>query len=250
MDYDLGSGRTGDDGLTEVRNIFRYKDVVFYSARAADLLTLVTTKKIQGVFCSTRLELPDIVNGVFEALVKKVLDIDHSRGIIMGATSDIDYVVNDCLVLACDQSSGPLPESARKIIDKRMVEIRKRFAKDAAAIEAIGQIEDLFELHNVYTSVDRLNLLRKVLAGTGKHKKYYASMKGYVTETVPKRNVLAHVKVQREGFSRKLFDREGRELTCDEMRELRLALLEHQEVFEALAADLKASVGQSSTEFP
>ena len=31
MDYDLGPGKKGDEGLSEVREIFPYKDIVFYS---------------------------------------------------------------------------------------------------------------------------------------------------------------------------------------------------------------------------
>lgn len=86
MDYDLGAGDKGDQGLVEVRNKFHYKDIIFYSSQASDLPKLVADQKVQGVFCSTREDLADTVDGVFEALVKKVLDIDHARGIVMGAT--------------------------------------------------------------------------------------------------------------------------------------------------------------------
>ncbi len=51
MDYDLGAGGRGDDGLVEVRNIFSYKDIIFYSSQAQDLFELVTKKGIQGVYC-------------------------------------------------------------------------------------------------------------------------------------------------------------------------------------------------------
>jgi len=240
MDYDLGTAPMGDDGLAEVRNVFRYKDIVFYSARADDVLAMVAAKRIQGVFCSTREDLPVVVYGVFEALVKQVLDIDHSRGIIMGAASDIDSAVNDCLMAACDEG-GKLHADALRIIAARIVEIRKRFETEAAAVESTTETARLLELHNIYTSVDRLNLLRRFLTPGGKYATQCTSMKEYATKTIPKRNILAHVRVQRDGFARKLVDKDGNELTCEEVRALRLSLLEHIETLESLAASLRTA---------
>ena len=45
MDYDLGAGAKGDEGLAVVRNTFSYKDIIFYSAQAADLTAMVAAKK-------------------------------------------------------------------------------------------------------------------------------------------------------------------------------------------------------------
>lgn len=240
MDYDLGGAPMGDEGLVAVREIFSYKDIVFYSADVAGLLKKVAEKRIQGIFCSTRDDLPDTVEGVFQSLVKKVVDIDHSRGIVMGATSDIDHFVNDCLVSAYEKSDNASQKKALALIASRVAEIRERFEEGVKKADTVSHVSELFELHHIYTSVDRLNLLRKILTGGGKHTQQCASMKVYAEKTVPKRNDLAHLRVLRNGFSRKLLDRYGKELTSEEMRALRLALLEHQEILEALAAELKA----------
>lgn len=241
MDYDLGAGAKGDEGLAMVRNTFSYKDIIFYSAQAADLTAMVAAKKLQGVFCSIRNDLPDTVEGVFQALVKKVLDIDHSRGIIMGATSDIDNIVNDCLRITCVEGGGRLSSNAIQIITERTKEIRKRFEKDLAKIESVADIDSLLKLHFLYTSIDRLNLLRAAIQGGGKHEAHCTDMQKYSKETIPKRNILAHVRVQRSGFSRKLMSDDGKELTSEEMKELRQTLLEHQENFEKLVTALKAN---------
>ncbi len=241
MDYDLGAGAKGDEGLAVVRNTFSYKDIIFYSAQAADLTAMVAAKKLQGVFCSIRDDLPDTVEGVFQALVKKVLDIDHSRGIIMGATSDIDNLVNDCLRISCVESEGKLSKNAIQMIAERVKEIRKRFEKDLAKVESVTDVDGLLKLHFLYTSVDRLNLLREAIQSGGKYDAVCADIKKYSFETIPKRNILAHVRVQRSGFSRKLVGDNGKELTSEEMKELRQALLEHQENFEKLVAALKVT---------
>jgi CheY-like chemotaxis protein len=239
MDYDLGVAPMGDEGLLAVRSIFSYKDIVFYSADVAGLLKRVATKQIQGIFCSTRDDLADTAVGVFEALVKKVLDIDHSRGIIMGATSDIDYLVNESLLMTFEKGDEKVRGNALKIIAKRLLEIRQRFEKDMKAIEAATHVSDLLQWHNLYTSVDRLNLLRKLLDKIERHKSHCDSLKIYISDTIPQRNILAHVRVERKGFSRRLVNKDGKELTSDHMRDLRRALLEHQEILEDLANALK-----------
>ena len=99
MDYDFGDEPDGEAGLIMVRDTFPYKDIVFYSALAQrDLTEIAAQHNIPSEHCCGRDNLTDTVIHVFEALVKKVLDIDHSRGIVMGATSEIDEFVNEALI--------------------------------------------------------------------------------------------------------------------------------------------------------
>lgn len=239
MDYDLGAGQKGDEGLIEVRNRFLYKDIVFYSSRANDLPDLVAAKKVQGVFCSTRDDLPDTVEGVFESLVKKVLDIDHARGIVMGATSDIDQYINESLVAVFDGCEHSQRSQALAAVTERVTEKRAAFDKQANKITQIEHLRDLQLHHNIYTADDRLRLLNKLLKLLGIHSDKLEKLVSYRETVMPKRNDLAHVRVEKTGgFSRKLYDRNDQELTVESMRSLRIALLDSQDVFEALALDL------------
>jgi len=61
MDFDLGGGSTGEDGLVEVRRVFPFKDVVFYSSQVGNLSAMVANRELQGIFCSDREGLPDTV---------------------------------------------------------------------------------------------------------------------------------------------------------------------------------------------
>lgn len=233
MDFDLGPGKKGDEGLSAVRDIFPYKDIVFYSGMStADLLAKVTAQNAQGIFVANRDALPDVVEGVFENLVKKVLDIDHSRGIVMGATSDIDKVVFDGLSKVFDGCDESQREKTIQAIRERLSDKQKEFEKSVEAIKAVSHVTDLIEHHGVYTSDDRFRLLQKLMKQLGLHSDRSASFDVYRTNVMPKRNDLAHIRVVRTGFSRKLYDRKGNELTTDDMRELRVALLEFQELLE------------------
>jgi len=241
MDYDLGAGKKGDEGLVEVRYLIPYRDVIFYSSKADELLKMVLERGVEGVFCSTRDDLPDRCFGVFESLIKKVVDIDHSRGIVMGTTSDIDHFVMDALVASFDLCDDDGKAAAIAQVHKDMEKIRERFEKIASNIAAVKHPSELFDHHAFYTSVDRLELLRKVLkAGAyDAHKASDPSLVEYIQKTLPRRNELAHVRVQVEGFSRKLVNRKNIELTAADMKALRLQLLQHHESIEVLCAALK-----------
>lgn len=241
MDYDLGTGAKGDEGLIEVRNKFRYKDIVFYSSQAENLLKMVEDRHVQGVFCSTRNDLPDTVVELFEVLVKKVLDIDHSRGIVMGATSDIDHYVNDCLAANFEKSDEAGRQAALNVVQGHMNKKREDFKKNIEKLSAVTQVSDLLQLHNVYTSNDRLRLLKSMIKDNALHQESVKIITNYLSNTVPKRNQLAHVRVKAEGFSRKLFDKHDNELTSEQMKSLRQELLEYQEHFEYLSEKLSPS---------
>lgn len=241
MDYDLGAGKKGDEGLVEVRHLIPYRDVIFYSSQANELLKMVLERGVEGVFCSTRDDLPDRCFGVFEALIKKVVDIDHSRGIVMGTTSDIDQFVMDALVASFDRCDDNGKAEALAQVQKDLKKMRGRFEKAADEIAAVKHLSELFDHHAFYTSVDRMELLRKVLkAGAPDvHKTSDATLIDYIQTTLPRRNDLAHVRVQVEGFSRKLVNRKNIELTAADMKSLRLQLLQHHESIEGLCAALK-----------
>lgn len=239
MDYDLGPGKKGDEGLSEVRAKIPYRDVVFYSSGAGDLATMVLEKGVQGIFCSTRDDLPDTAYGVFESLVKKVVDIDHSRGIVMGTTSDIDHYVMDALVAAFDEADEAAQTLALEQVKKDIEEIREKFEKQISSVLEATHPSELFECHAIYTSVDRLELLRKVLKLKPELEIWDRMLIEYIQQSLPKRNMLAHVRVEVNGFARKLVNRKGVEHTSAHMKKLRLDLLQQYEEFEKLSRALR-----------
>ena len=235
MDYDLGTGRSGADGLDEVREIFPYKDLIFYSANTtASLDKLVSERGIQGIFTAYRPDLPNVVEGVFENLVKKVVDIDHSRGIVMGATSDVDRIVMDGLCSVFDGCDDTQKAAAIEAVQERVDEKKGEFQRTSEAIKAIDHVSELGDHHFVYTSDDRMRLLQKLMKKRRLHEEHRAEFETYRSSVMPRRNDLAHIRVEKNGFSRKFFDRNGNELSASDMRALRVRLLEFQDTLDKL----------------
>jgi CheY-like chemotaxis protein len=236
MDYNLGSGLNGRQGLENVRSNMPYKDIVFYSAQN-DLRQIANG--IEGVYLSTRADLPDRVFGVFETLVKKVLDIDHARGIVMGATSDIDAFVNDCISRLFAGFDKDMQEFTLGKVKKRTSEIRVRTSGKLDNLDKIGHVNEIFDNHDVYQSSDRLRLLMNLLKKMDNQPELYEELGKYLSDVVPKRNTLAHVRVERNGFLRKITDSAGTEWSAEDMKQLMLKLVKYQEILENFNVSLR-----------
>ena len=244
VDWDLGDGVQGQDVIERIRQVVRYKDVIFYSSLTpvADLRELAYKQKLEGVYCASKGELVEEVVGVFDALVKKVLDLDHTRGIVMGATSDIDHLVNTCLATAHnrldDEGKSEFIEEALQ----RIAEKVKNVAEQGEKIKNDPSVEALFKAHMLFTSDDRLRMLATILEmeAFGAHAGAKVTITSYRKDVVPDRNILGHMVLAPEGKPQAVETTEGKQVSLDEMRDLRKLILGLREDFRALADALKA----------
>ena len=247
VDWDLGSGTHGQDAIVEIRDTVRFKDVVFYSAQTSpdELRKAAFENNLEGVFCANRDHLVDEVMGVFDSLVKKVLDLDHTRGIVMGSTSDIDFMVNECLIVIHDQADnegkGLLLAQGREFIEGEIEELKKLAEK----MSKVTSFPELFDAHSVFTAYDRLRVLARALdtKALEAHKGYRPKVTSYQQDVVPKRNVLGHVaRVEKDG-AYVLVDRKGKVYDLESTRDLRRLILALRADFRELLAALKAVGG-------
>jgi hypothetical protein len=238
VDYDLGAGTKGDDAVQEIRRAVPYKDIVFYSAiPTANLKQMVLDKGIEGVFCAHREELGDKLGGVFEALVKKVLDVDHCRGIVMGVTSDIDQIVLDCLLQLLPNLNSEQDKTATDYALKKLDVRLARFNEERAKLAADGVSNVLPTAHEAIPSADRLGLLKKVLGlyYENAHVELRQAVGKYNSEVPQQRNELGHVRLVAADGIRRLRGRDGTEITSEKLRLLRQTLIDYRDEFETLA---------------
>ena len=250
MDYNLGSSQSGVVGIQEVQDKFPFKEIIFYSANSTSTLRdALKTHNILGVFISSREDLVNTVTEVFQSLVKKVLDIEHSRGIVMGATGEIDHFILEALLALFSKVDDTKKTEILTSINEKAGERQKDIEKIIQKIKNMKNLDSLADYHAVYTSVHRLGLLRSTLGSEAQHTKVCESMLSYEKNIIPKRNDLAHVQVERKGFSRKLFVRDGngghQEFKKLDMQELLVKLLDHHESFEKMVEAIHEQAASS-----
>ena len=242
VDYDLGAGGTGDVVLKRIREIQPFKEIIFYSAVAPKKLKqLAFDQDVAGIYCASRDALVDTVMGVFETLVKKVLDIDHMRGIVMGATAEIDNIVNDCLLEIHDNKDV----SAQAVLLKQAkIRIDKKKDEHVLAIEkalGLNSFSELLENRSALSADQKLAFLVRVLAQFKELKEMRDEIIKYKEDIVPKRNTLAHARLIPNNSSKSFQGRDGQIIDSVEMKRIRCALLDHRATFCGLLKSLKNS---------
>ncbi|WP_186151734.1 hypothetical protein [Burkholderia gladioli] len=238
VDWDLGNGAYGEDAIGRIRESVQYKDVVFYSGQTpvVELRQKAYERQLEGVYCASRGGLVDEVIGVFDSLIKKVLDLDHTRGIVMGATSDIDHMVNTCLTLAHnkldDAGKADLIKEALERVASKVANITRQGEK----LQRAPSVEALFKAHMLFTSDDRLRLLARILGmeAFAAHAKGAETITSYRTGVVHDRNTLGHAVLVPQGKPNSVVDDADNVIDIAQMRALRKLILSLRADFRTL----------------
>lgn len=194
------------------------------------------------MYCAGRAELVDEVIGVFDSLIKKVLDLDHTRGIVMGATSDIDYMVNTCLALAHQKLDDAGKALFIEEAIRRVVEQVANVTKQGERLKGKPSVEAIFKAHMLFTSDHRLRMLAHVL-GTDNFREYafgVTTVNDYRNGVVSNRNTLGHAVLVPNGKPNSVMDDAGKIVDIDTMRELRKLILNLRTDFRVLLDSMQS----------
>lgn len=245
VDYDLGSGAGGDQALVNIRRHFPFKEVIFYSASDTEKLRKIAfDSKIDGVYFSTRLSLVSDTAQVIDKLLHKVLDLDHMRGVVMSASSDIDFLVERSLHAVYERLDQPGKERFKQALQEKISKKLRNWAKDLEKACAESGVQCVFEdLRAVYTAHDKLGtLLDELNAGwAADGSTHLARVKEYRENIVPRRNRLAHAMLKRDRGQAPIMVGEGAVPSADDMTDLRRSLIEHRENFKNIAVLVDAT---------
>ncbi|WP_292573153.1 response regulator [Mesorhizobium sp.] len=236
VDYDLGSGSGGEEALAKVRKQFPYKDLIFYSADDREKLRKIAYDGgLDGLYFSTRLSLVDDTVSVIQKMLHKVMDIDHMRGVVMSATSDIDFIVERSLLATYDRLDVKEKAEFRAEVVASIRSKLEKWAKELDKAEKKGSLEAIFKLRHLCSAADRLELLLESLSKwTSDGSTYLDKAKIYRDDVVPRRNKLAHVTL-REVDGRRVLDGPEGPVSEDDMTKLRKDLIEHRQNFTSIA---------------
>lgn len=249
VDYDLGqNGKSGgEEVLKKIREKFPFKEVLFYSATDRDSLRKVAyDARVDGVHFSTRLSLVDDAMHVINKLLSKVVDLDHMRGIVMSASSDIDYMVDGSILAVYSRLVGDEQTAFRMELVAQIEKKLEKWARDLSKAKEKNTFEDLVSLKHLFSSYDRLTCLLNQLGKGGwasePQNQHLEKLKIYQNDVVPKRNKLAHVMLRRQAGKRPELVGSKESWGVDEMTQLRQLFIEHRENFQTIATLVDATL--------
>ncbi|GHT01933.1 hypothetical protein AGMMS49525_04190 [Bacteroidia bacterium] len=190
MDYKLSDNEIGSSLIKKIRDNQIYTDIVFYSSSTIpELRQAIHDQEIDGVYCVSRTADAFLskVKSIINVTVKKVLDLNNMRGLVMAEVSDFDDKMKQIISLylakqEADTSNRFLTERKEKL----MADIKKKLeALEKSPLDQLIESRD-FEASHKWRTVK--NIVKTEI------KSLEVSINQYEEEILKKRNRLGHVK--------------------------------------------------------
>ena len=262
IDYNIteNGSKCGDDIIKSVRDNDCLTEVIFYSQNASTTLRqLAATKEIDGVFYANRDQdsLIRKIQDVFDLTVRKVVDVNNMRGIVMAGVADLDHLLGDLIGEIHIKLDDDGKVTHRKKLLERMLPAAKSLRRLMAdeehvsltdlqnAINVLKELEpksfeDLvkFRGFDSYKRVEIATGLCKIYAQLDKHRDRIEEIKLVLRW----RNALAHQRPRLEKGVYVFEPTEGSPENFDPAmaRSLRTKIREHRVFLESLMLAVKS----------
>ncbi len=234
VDFQLGGDVHGDKFIKDVREQEVFTEIIFYSMReTSDLWKAVHDQKLEGVFVAHKKGIETKIVRVARQSVRKVLDLENMRGIVMSEVGDLDAVLEDIFIRAM---RGITPEQQKKVFDRfheKSDEQAKQLQSALSAFKDAPSIDGLMELCDSDKRWQNFNRVKKHHDLLKKHE----VADDYQQAILWPRNFLAHGMPERKEDGSLLFHHKGREFSFnDEVgKELRHKIMEYKSAFTEIA---------------
>ncbi|NWK94541.1 hypothetical protein DM806_02380 [Sphingobium lactosutens] len=241
MDWRLGGSHDGAKLARRIRQKFRDTDIIFYSSESPQALRkAIFDEDLDGVHCVNRTELGIRTISHIQSQMRKVLDLNHMRGIVMAATSDLDQAMIDCLEVVQAVVYPADAASFAKLIGEKVATSMRSKADDIEKLGNKGRLDKLLK-EPAFGAAIRLTVLQaeiEKIADKIRETHLLDALGRYAQEVITPRNDFAH---RRASMKEGKLVLEGRNEAFDQnsMIQLRLKLLSHADNLQTLLAILK-----------
>ncbi|MGV0961329.1 MAG: hypothetical protein ACOYB1_16005 [Limnohabitans sp.] len=188
VDFNLEQHGNGQDFIHDIRSKQIFTEVIFYSAQAAsELWNAVREKELEGVYIANKDSVISRILVIGQHTLRKVLDLENMRGIVMAEVGDLDNLLDEILTLAI---SG-VPQDVQNTVFER-------FHEDA--LRGLTDLQQALEYFRNAPSIDGLLKLcdsDKRWSNFNRIKKRHDTLKAqsfdnYQVDVLKPRNLLAH----------------------------------------------------------
>lgn len=229
VDYDLEGYGHGQEFIQKVREQEVFTEIIFYSSGATSVLwNAVRDHELQGVYIANRDSVQEHILKVGHQSLRKVLDLDNMRGIVMAEVGDLDLLIGNIIQAAI----GDLEEGARQGVFQRFYdksnEHHASLKKDLDEFIKTPTIEALLSLcdsNKRWQNFKRVEKLHRLLEGHG--------LGDYVMDILNPRNCLAHGVPNRQENGSVVFRHHAKEYEFNEAvgTALRMKIIEYKRTF-------------------
>lgn len=238
VDRRLENYPDGQDFIAELRNHAVYTEVIFYTAgNASDLWDAIREKQLEGVFVSNRNDILSKITRIGYQSIRKVLDLENMRGIVMAEVGELDHLLDDIITIGMSSLSA---EQQNSIFTKFHTESIKQSQQSQERLHAFLENPAIIEMLNLCDSSKRWQNFNRLWK---QHEKLRS--RGRVGEfdkdVLGPRNFLAHGRPLYRDDGSVLFSHQGREylFNADNSLKLRQTILQYKVAFSEIRTILR-----------
>ena len=239
IDYNLDAyGKYGQAFIQKVRDHDVYTEVIFYSSQpSSDLWNIVKEGKLEGIFISDRQNVIAKIEKVGRQSVRKVLDLDNMRGIVMAEVGEIDHIMDSVIRLGIRDLTG---DDKQKVYDEFHDQVKSQLKTNCKDMEAFHKRPSIRRMLSLCDSYKRWRLLRSIIKLSSKMDN--KAFRKYGEDILKPRNLLAHGKPKKKGKDGYAFSNNGESYLYNEKKSLSLRKLIHdyKKKLSGLEEELKA----------
>jgi len=230
VDFKLGGDEHGDKFIKDVRDQNVFSEIIFYSTSASrELWQAVHDQQLEGVFVTNKGGIHQKLIRVAQQSVRKVLDLENMRGIVMSEVGDLDALLEDIFIRAMD---GISEEQQHKVFtrfhektNEQNIEFLDALTtfKDEPSIDGLLRLCDSDKRWQSFNRVKKHNPLVNNIKFVG----------DYQLDVLSPRNFLAHGTPERRSDGSFLFRHRGKEYSFDETvsQDLRKKIMAYKTAF-------------------
>ena len=228
VDYNLGNAESGQKFIAKIRRNSVYTEVLFYTAGNVNRLwEAVAEERLGGVFIEHRDNILTRINEIGLQTVRKVLDLENMRGIVMAEVGELDQIISELLRAGI---SSLEEKGRREIFEKFSKSYREQQTNNLKRIDSFSEnpsIDEMLKLSDSYKLWLNFKRLRKV------QPLLKDCCDDYEANVLHPRNALAHGIPQKSDDGNIVFRHRGTEyiFNDDVSRDLRRTILKYKEDF-------------------
>ncbi len=235
VDRNLEGYGEGQTFIASLRDHAVFTEVIFYtSGNASTLWDAIRERELEGVFVSNKGTILQKVSKVGRQSVRKVLDLENMRGIMMAEVGELDHLLEDILTIGLNGLSDDMLSTVFRKFHKEADKQNREFGESLDKFLKAPNIQDMLSMcdsNKRWENFSRLWKYHDKLKDKGKFGDYKA-------DVLDLRNILAHgkPKIVDGGY---LFTHRGKEYlyNSESSGELRKTILKYKrEFFKVLEA--------------
>jgi hypothetical protein len=238
VDYNLQEYGHGQDFILKVREQEVFTEIIFYSSSATSMLwDAIHEKQLEGVYVANKNTILERIMKVGQQTLRKVLDLENMRGIVMAEVGDLDLLLDGIVANAL----AGLPSDVQQRIFKRFHEAStEHHASHKASLDKFEESPSIELLLSLCDSDKRWQNYSRV-------KKHHQVLKAkelgnYVDDILRPRNFLAHGVPTRAADGSSVFKYQGKDYVFSDVvsTALRTKIIGYKTMFSEISAALVA----------